>query len=181
MNSKTAEELFLSSSLERRFRFIRDHIALPFRASETDVIEGEADVSRGSLSQVSRFLSKSAATNAVMTSNEKANLRTSIRARLSQPPYSGAFLFQEFAQRNNTYADLQDAPAEDPTQIVNSLMDSIPLIDDEDLHDYIKQTGGRQLVSIFTKYQAFLVTNDTLLPWIRDAFSKEISGFIERL
>lgn len=31
LNSKTAHELFLNSSLQERFRFIRDHMALAFR------------------------------------------------------------------------------------------------------------------------------------------------------
>lgn len=45
----------------------------------------------------------------VMTTDEKVKLRTDIRARFGQPPYSGALMFQEFAISNGTYAEVLEA------------------------------------------------------------------------
>ena len=42
---------------------------------------------------------------------------------------------------------------------MDSLIESMSRIPDEDLHDYISETGGKQLLSIFTSYNASLSSN----------------------
>jgi len=52
---------------------------------------------------------------ALLTKEHKVALRSDIRERLTQAPFSSALLFQEFAARNETYKDVSEpgTPAED--------------------------------------------------------------------
>jgi len=82
LNSKTAHELFQNMNLQDRFRFIRDHLALAFRI-ENNLGEGNSpeEFVQHSMrsSQVRKTIS---GMHTVMTSDEKLEMRASIRQAL---------------------------------------------------------------------------------------------------
>lgn len=91
-----------------------------------------------------KIVEKSKRNNNSLSNDEKIRLREVIKSRLCQPPYSGAFLLQEFAQRRDTYravAESEQIP-EDRNDIIKYMVQAIENIDNYELHDYIAQGGG---------------------------------------
>ena len=80
-----------------------------------------------------------------------------IRERLTQPPFSAAFLFQEFAQRNETYKEVCEpgTPSENQDDIAESMIDSMMQCVDDELHEFIAESG-QQLITILQNYLRYL-------------------------
>lgn len=74
-----------------------------------------------------------------LTLQDKVDLRSQIRQRLSYPPYSAAALFQAFAQNNETYKEVTEAtaPMESSDEIGENLADCMSYVDEWELADFI--------------------------------------------
>ncbi len=79
----------------------------------------------------------------IMTLEEKLEMRSRIRTLFCYQPYSAAFLFQEFAQRRDTYKNMNEEgePSETAEDIADSLIEAIGDCDDHELHEYIIESG----------------------------------------
>ena len=112
LDSNTAQELFVNSTLKDRFRFIRDHLSLAFKIeSQIDANNSPEPFNDGQINSNRGQLRKTLVATSGMSTNDKVALRHQVRVRLSNSPYSSAYLFQEFAMRSDTYKEVTEAGA----------------------------------------------------------------------
>jgi len=143
LSSKLARECFAQRTLQEKFRFVRDTLVIPFKidADDDDYYAEE---------------SNSAAKN-VLNKEEKMKLKSVIKTRLCKAPYTAAFLFQEFAERRNTYRGLaeEDYQENDEAEREMCIRTCTQNLTDFDIHTYLKETKG-QLPQFLGNYYDFL-------------------------
>eukprot|EP00347_Sterkiella_histriomuscorum_P004381 403360676 len=139
LESKAANVIFAKLNLKDRFRFVRDFLALPFKLQQVDESPDKSmNSSRQSISLRER--------NALKP-EEKIQMLTLIKTCLTQSPYTAAYLFQEFAQRRDTYKDQieNDPIADDPAQNLQFFKKAVDNVNTLELSEFIFETQGQIL------------------------------------